>query len=148
MVACLRKAGFPGVGRCEDARGAGAGIGQSPQPIPDRPAYHHLQAGRHLPTKPTFCPTACRGPHLQDPSALSRGGQDLRWRSSLELQQVRVRGGGLQSVLHTMNMRALPLCQSCPVCILSLPQTIAQQTNTVHHEWSSTTYVMGEPGQQ
>ena len=37
-VGRLRKAGFPGVGRCENARSAGAGIGQSPQPIPDRPA--------------------------------------------------------------------------------------------------------------
>ena len=37
-VGRLGKAGFPGVGRCENARSAGAGIGQSPQPIPDRPA--------------------------------------------------------------------------------------------------------------
>ena len=66
----LGKAGFPGVGRCENARSAGAGIGQRPQPIPDRPAYN-LQLGRHPPTYPTYLlPDNLQGFKFKEPSGL------------------------------------------------------------------------------
>ena len=107
-LACLRKAGFPGGGRCEDARGAGAGIGQRPQPIPARPAYN-LQAGTYLPNLPSARQPA--GSRFK----VSGGGQDLEWRSSLELQL------GLQSLVHTMNTARTPCVRAaqCP-CVHTL----------------------------
>ena len=112
--ACLRKAGFPGGGRCEDARGAGAGIGQRPQPIPGRPAYN-LQAGTYLPNLPSARQPA--GSRFK----VSGGGQDLEWRSSLELQL------GLQSVVHTMNTARTPCVRAaqCP-CVHTLFTTASR----------------------
>ena len=128
-VACLvRKAGFPGVGRCEDARGAGAGIGQShSQSLNDRPAYD-LQPGSHLP--PTFCPTYLQGSRFRHPSLpFSRGRpRSLEWRgSSLDLQQQVRRGGGVakRAAYHEYPGHHLPVSE-LPLCVHSLFTTCAQ----------------------
>ena len=123
------KAGFPGVGRCEDARGAGAGIGQSPQPIPERPAS--LQpAARHL-NLPSARPT-CRGPDLGTRLCPFPGAAKIP-RVAKKLSGSAAAGEGregLQSVLHTMNTATSTcLCQSC-LCVHSLFTTAHKYCST------------------
>ena len=77
---CLRCAGFPSGGRREDARVAGSGIGQSTQPIPARPAYNLQAATTYL-----LGSTTCRSRGLRK----FKVAELVRWRSSLDLQQLR-----------------------------------------------------------